>query len=84
MAFGGGLVRSSEVGTKFAHGAFAVVGRALAGADDRFEAEAEAQLLPPTPGGRRSLSRWADCLEHVASATLGPSLGCLRVKELIS
>ena len=84
MAFGDGLVRASVVDTKFAHGAFAVVGRVLVGADGLHEAEAEELLVPPTPGGRRSLSRWAACLERVASVTLGPALGCLRVKELIN
>ena len=84
MAFGDGLLRASVVDTRFAHGAFAVVGRVLVGADGLHEAEAEELLVPPTPVGRRSLSRWAACLERVASVTLGPALGCLRVKELIN
>ena len=77
-------MRASVVGTKFAHAAFVVVGRAPVGAAGRDEAEAEELLVPPTLGRRRSLSRWAACLERVDNATLGPSLVCLRVKELIS
>ena len=84
MAFDDGLVEALVLDTRFAHGAFVVVGRALVGADGLHTAEAEELLAAPTPGGRRSLSRWADCLERVASATLGPSLGCLRVNELIN
>ena len=86
MAFGGGLsfgrgrpLRTSEVGTEYAHGAFSVVGRAVAGAIGRFVAEAEAHLLAIVLGGRRCLSRWAPCLERVPSVSLGASLGCLRV-----
>ena len=83
MAFDDGLVEALVVDTRFAHGAFVVVGRALVGADGLHTAEAEELLVPPTPGGRRSLSRWAACLERVASVSLGPSLGCLRVKEFV-
>ena len=82
MAFGDGLARASVVDKKFAHGAFAVVGRVLVGADGLLEAEAEELLVPPTPGGRRSLSLWAACKERVGSVTLAPALGCRRVKEL--
>ena len=59
MAFDSGLVEALVLDTKFAHGAFIVMGRSLVGADDLPTAEAEEFLAVPTPGGRRSLSRCA-------------------------
>ena len=84
MAFDSGLVEALVLDTKFAYGAFIVVGRSLVGADDLHTAEAEELLAVPTPGGRRSLSRCAAGLERVASVTLAASFGCLRVNELIN
>ena len=65
MAFDSGLVGALVLDTKFAHGAFIVVGRSLVGADDMPQAEAEELLAVPTPGGRRSQSLCAAGLERV-------------------
>ena len=64
---------ASVVGTRFAHGAFDVVGRAFVGAAGLHTAEADELLGSPVKGGRRSLSRWIACRERVGNTTLGPS-----------
>ena len=48
-------------GTRFAHGAFNVVGRSFVGAAGLHTAEADELLGSPTKGGRHSLSCWIAC-----------------------